>query len=105
MIDGFGALWDGQLNRASFVVAANAEQRSLGFGEFAHFTQFILFVEHAASRLFIFSLSLALVLVALFLLTCLLFLTLGKSRSASWHTQSPEVLRFILWPGYNKGRE
>jgi hypothetical protein len=36
-------------------------------------------------------------------LACLLFLTFGKSRSASWHTQSPVICIFIMMAGYMKG--
>jgi hypothetical protein len=54
---------------------------------FAHFTHFI----QAGFRFFLFALSSALCFFALFLLPRLFLLTFGKCRSASWHSQSPNV--------------
>jgi hypothetical protein len=86
-----------------FVIAANAKQRSLLSGVFPHLAQFFRFIHHgSAFRLILPALRLALVLVPLFLLSCLFFLTFGKSRSSSWHTQSPRFSIFIM-AGYVKG--
>ena len=73
-------MWDGQLAGTGFVVVGtNAEQRGLGFGELAHLTHFVHLVHYATFRLFFLPLSFALVLVPLFLLARLFFLTFGKS--------------------------
>jgi len=61
-----------------FVVAADAEERGLLGGVLAHLTQFFRFVHYNASRLILLALGFALVLVPLFLLARLFFLTLGK---------------------------
>jgi len=82
---------------------ANAEQRGLLCGVLAHLTQFFRFVHHNAFRLILLALSFALVLVSLFLLARLFFLTFGKSRSASWHLKSPRIYIFIIMAGYMKG--
>jgi hypothetical protein len=59
------------------------EQRGLRFGGG---TEFVLLVLAAGFGFVLFSLGPALGLVSLPLLPGLLFLTLGKCRSASWHT-------------------
>src|SRR5450759_2234315 len=79
VIDCLGAVWDRELDRTGFVVAADAEQRGLLGGVLAHLTHFFRLVHHATFRFFLLPLSLALVLVPLFLLARLFFLTLGKS--------------------------
>jgi len=88
-----------EFDRIRFVVAADAEQRRLLCSVLTHLTQFLCFVHYNASRLILLALAPALVLVPLFLLARLFFLTFGKSRSASWHTESPRNLYFhYLWP-------
>jgi hypothetical protein len=62
---------------------AHVKQRGLGFGGGA---EFVLLVLAAGFGLVLFPLGPAFSLVSLFLLPGLLFLTLGKCRSASWHT-------------------
>jgi hypothetical protein len=62
----------------------------LGAGVFLQ----IIHVVNAAFRLVLLALDAALGFVPLFLLAGLFFLTLGKCRSASWHTQSPNLDSF-----------
>jgi len=69
----------GTPHRTGFVVRADAEQRGLSFGEFAHLTHFVHLVHYAAFRFFFLPLSFAFVLVPLLLLARLLFLTFAKS--------------------------
>jgi hypothetical protein len=67
------------LDGIRFVIASDAEQRGLLRGVLPHLTQFLGFVHHNASRLILLLLGFALVLIPLFLLARLLFLTLAKS--------------------------
>jgi hypothetical protein len=79
-IDGFGAVCGGESGWAEFVIlSANAKQRRLFRGVLAHLTQLFRFVNDRAFRLILPALCLALILIALFLLARLFFLSFGKS--------------------------
>ncbi len=78
LVIGFLIVRGEDLDGIRFVIAADAEQRGLLGGVLAHLTQFLGFVHYNASRLILLALGFALVLVPLFLLARLFFLTLGK---------------------------
>src|SRR6266849_8963125 len=77
------------------------------FAQLAH----LVYAAFASFRFLLLALALALCFFPLFLLACLFFLALVKSRSASWHSQS--LLSFVYhWPGsmprpakYSKNRK
>jgi len=75
------------------VIVPHVKQRGLGFSRRA---EFVLFMLGAGFGLILFSLDPSLSLVSLSLLPRLLFLTLGKCRSASWHTHPPWVWISVL---------
>jgi len=60
------------------VLNPDAEQCGLFCGVFTHLPQLFGLIQHHAARFLVFPLGLALVLVPLFLLARLLFLTFGK---------------------------
>ena len=82
------AVVSGRLFRGSSVLGAHIEKRGLLFRVPAHFSHFV----DAANGLFLFALIPALCFVPLSLLPCLLLLTLGERRSASWHRCPPDSL-------------
>jgi hypothetical protein len=68
----------------------NVEQRRLRPGVFLQ----VVHIVNAAFRLVLLALHPAFGFVPLFLLARLFFLALRKCRSASWHTQSPNLDSF-----------
>jgi hypothetical protein len=71
------------------IVVVHLEHGSLGSSILAELIQI---VGAAGLGFILFSLSSALGFIPLFLLPCLLFLTLRKCRSASWHPLSPSIM-------------
>jgi hypothetical protein len=90
LFDLLAVVWAEEFRGIGFVFRIDAEQGSLGFGQFPHFAHFVDLVRGAAFRFVLLTLGPALVLVPLFLLARLLLLALSKSRSSSRHTKSPK---------------